>query len=62
MCQMYKREEGVNHGVVGVWVQIYKILSFILFIFFCFCFVFIAEEHTRHVSMFHCCRGMCAAI
>lgn len=22
MCQMYKREEGVNHEVVGVWFQI----------------------------------------
>lgn len=21
MCQMYKREEGVNHEVVGVWFQ-----------------------------------------
>lgn len=38
MCQMYKREEGVNHEVAGVWLQI----MILLFVFIhCFCFVFI---------------------
>lgn len=46
---MYKREEGVNYEVVGVWLQ-NMILSFLLFIGFLFC-IYIAEEHTRHVSM-----------
>lgn len=35
MCQMYKREEGVNHEVTGVANMI------LLFVFIHFCFVFI---------------------
>lgn len=46
---MYKREEGVNHEVDGVWLQI----RFLLFVFsslVLFC-IYKAEEHTRHASM-----------
>lgn len=44
MCQMYKREEGVNHEVAGVWLQI----RFLLFVFIhWFCFVFIKQKSTQ---------------
>lgn len=46
MCQMYKREEGVNHEVAGVWLQIW----FCFYSLFLFC-IYIADEHTRDATM-----------
>lgn len=40
MCQMYKREEGVNHEVAGVWFKFFVVCFYSLF-FFLVCFVFI---------------------
>lgn len=62
MCQMYKREEGVNPEVAGVRFRfffgrfVFTIIHRFCFVFFVFFFsrlvrIYTAEEHTRHVSM-----------
>ena len=60
MCQMYKREEGVNHEVAGVWLQIWfcRLFLFIVFVLY----LYNRRAHKTREQMFHCCCGLCAAI
>lgn len=52
MCQMYKREDGVNHDEADGADMI--LLFFVLYLY--------RRAHKTREHVFHCCRGMCAAI